>query len=250
MSEALFDVSGVTITITAVYGIVSVLILFLFMSLWLLGRKKRTGKPIFAGQVMNGVGFGILPAVSLLKALQEISTGNGSAITDPIPQIPWLSVNGCYRPGRIESVAALVFFLIMCLWLIVRKNEMPDNGDLFMISLCIWAAIRLVTEDFRSDSLNLFRFTSCGTILGCLILWIIRRNRLQSSKLRSAVDLLSVGTCAAVNLLTSFSIINAGSEIANFAVKTGSAFLMLVFTLIVGSDLRNMQQKAPAETGV
>ena len=249
MSEALFDVSGITITITAVYGTASFLILILFMSLWLMGRKKRSGKPIFAGQVMNGVGFGILPAVSLLKALQEMSTGNGSVTPDPIPKIPWLTVNDCYRPGRIEAVAALALFLIMCLWLIARKNEIPDNGDLLIISLCIWAAIRLVTEDFRDDPMDLFRFTSCGTIVSCLLLWIIRRTWIHPSKLRSIIDILSVGTCVAVNLLTSFSILNAGSEIANFSVKTGSAGLMLVFTLIVGSDLRNMQQKTPVQTG-
>ena len=61
MSERLFEVFGITFTVAAVYGIMSVVVLLLFMIWWLMNRKKRTGKPIFAGQVMNGIGFGLLP---------------------------------------------------------------------------------------------------------------------------------------------------------------------------------------------
>ena len=43
MSEVLFEAVGVKVTATFVYAAVSVVILFLFMSLWLVGRKKRTG---------------------------------------------------------------------------------------------------------------------------------------------------------------------------------------------------------------
>ena len=177
MSEVLFEVAGVDVTVTGVYAVFSVVILFLFMGLWLIGRKKRTGKEIFAGQVMNGIGFGLLPALAVLKAFQEAGTGTGSKVLEPLPCIRWLSVNGYYMPGRIETCAAAVMFLLVCLWLILRKNELPDNGDLIMITVCIWAAIRLVTEDFRTQPMNLFRFTSCGTILLCAVLWSVRRTR-------------------------------------------------------------------------
>ena len=116
MSEALFEVAGITVTVTAVYGVVSVVILFLFMGLWLIGRKKRTGRDIFAGQVMNGIGFGILPALAVLKAFQEAGTGAGSEVLEPLPCIRWLSVAGYYMPGRIETAAATGFFLLLCLW--------------------------------------------------------------------------------------------------------------------------------------
>ena len=84
MSEALFEVAGVTVTVTAVYSVISVVVLFLFMALWLVGRKKRTGAEIFAGQVMNGIGFGILPALAVLKAFQEAGTGAGSKVLEPL----------------------------------------------------------------------------------------------------------------------------------------------------------------------
>ena len=243
MNEALFEVAGVTITITALYGVVSAAILILFMSLWLIGRKNNTGKPVFAGQVMNGIGFGLLPALSVLKAFQEMSTGKGGKVFEPLPAIQWLSDDGFFRPGRIETAACLLCFVFLCLWLIFRKRELPDNGDLFMISLCLWATIRLVTEDYRADPQNLFRYTSCGTVFACLVIMLIRRSRIHSDPGRTILDLLCVGSCIAMNLITAEKILSIGSEIGDYAAKTGSALLMLSITLIVGGDLRRMLGK-------
>ena len=248
MSEVLFEVSGVKVTVTAVYSMVSVIILFLFMSLWLIGKKKRTGKEVFAGQVMNGIGFGLLPALSVLKAFQEAGTGTGSKVPEPLPCVRWLSINGYYMPGRIETCAAAAMFILLCLWLILRKRELPDNGDLILIAVCIWAAIRLVTEDFRKNPMDLFRFTSCGTILACSVLWSVRRTRRVRMTARTVIDLLAVCACIAINLLISLKIVTAGSEIADFAMKTGCAVLLLLLTLIIGGDLRKMTQKqAPVQ---
>ena len=243
MSEVLFEVAGVNVTITAVYGVVSVIILFLFMSLWLMGRKKRTGRGIFAGQVMNGIGFGLLPALTVLKAFQEAGTGKGSKVLEPLPCIRWLSEGGCYMPGRIETAAAALFFVALCLFLILRKKEMPDNGDLIMISVCIWAAIRLVTEDCRLEPQNVFRFASCTAILLCAVVWSVRRAKLMRIPMRTVLELAAICICIAVNLITSLQILSAGSGIADFAVKTGSAALMLLLTLMIGGDVRRLIEK-------
>ena len=245
MSEVLFEVAGVDVTVTGVYAVISVVVLFLFMSLWLIGRKKRSGREIFAGQVMNGIG--LLPALAVLKAFQEAGTGTGSKVLEPLPCIRWLSVNGYYMPGRIETCAAAVMFLLVCLWLIFRRNELPDNGDLIMITVCIWAAIRLVTEDFRIQPMNLFRFTSCGTMLACAVLWSVRRARYGRMTVRTVVDLAAVCICIAINLITSLQIVSAGSGIADYAVKTGSAALLLLLTLMIGGDLRRITQKQAPE---
>ena len=133
MSEVLFEAGGINVTITAVYSVISVIVLLLFMSLWLAGKKKRTGRDIFAGQVMNGIGFGILPALAVLKAFQEAGTGKGARVLEPLPCVRWLSVGGYYMPGRIETAAAAVLFILLCLWLILRKSELPDNGDLYFL---------------------------------------------------------------------------------------------------------------------
>lgn len=244
MSEKLFEFSGVTVTVTGVYGTLSVIVLLLFMTWWLLNRKKRTGQPIFAGQVMNGIGFGLLPALAFLKAFQDISMGKGAAVTEPLPLVRWLTEDGCYRPMRIEMAAAICLFVLLCLWLILRKEEFPDNGDLLMIAVCIWSAIRLVTEDFRAEPQILFHISSCVMIMLCLIIWIFRRAQISRMPLRTAADLAAVSLCIAVNLLTVTGTLTAGSGIADFAVKIGSALLALILTLIVGGDVRKLKKRA------
>ena len=240
MSEALFEVFGVTVTITGVYAVLSVLVLILFMSLWLVGRKKKTGKDIFAGQVMNGIGFGLLPALAILKAFQEMSTGDGTKVFEPIPMLRWVTENGFFRPGRIETAAAAGCFVLLCLWLILRKKELPDNGDLLMIAVCIWAAIRLVTEDFRAEPQALFHYTSCATLALCLIIWCVRRAQMIHVPVRTAVDLTATGLCIAINLVTAKGILSVGSQIGDLAVKTGSALLALILTLLVGGEVRKL----------
>ena len=247
MSETLIEVAGIPVTITLVYAVITIIILFLFMSLWLVGRKKRSGKDIFAGQVMNGIGFGLLPALAVLKAFQEAGTGKGVKVTEHLPLIKWMSVDAYYMPGRIETTAATVCFLLLCLWLIFRKEELPDNGDLILISVCIWATIRLITEDYRVYQLHLFRFASCGTVLFCATAWSVRRSKIIRNPVRTAVDLTAVSICIAMNLLTVTQMFSVGSEIGDYAVKIGSAALMLILTLLIGSDARRMTKKRAPE---
>ena len=77
----------------------------------------------------------------------------------------------------------------------------------------------------------------------CLIIWIVRRSKICRMPLRTAADLAAVSLCIAVNLLTATGTLTAGSGIADFAVKTGSALLALILTLIVGGDVRKLKQR-------
>ena len=243
MGEVLFEAAGMKVTVTGVSVLVSALVLILFAGLWLSGRKKRTGREIFAGQVMNGIGFGLLPALAVLKAFNEAGTGAGAKVTEPLPCVGWLSMSGFYMPGRIETAAAAAMFAFLCLWLIFRREELPDNGDLIMISVCIWAAIRLVTEDFRREPVDLFRYASCATVLLCAVIWSVRRAGCIRMPVRTVADLTAVCICIAANLMTAGHILSAGSEIADYAVKTGTAALMLILTLMTGGDLRRIMRK-------
>ena len=242
MSEKLFDISGITVTVTGVYAVISALVLILFMSLWLFGRKKKTGLPIFAGQVMNGIGFGLLPSLAVLKAFQSVSMNAGIKVCEPLPMLRWVTRDGCFLPGRIETAAALTAFLILALWLIVRKTELPDNGDLLMISVCVWAAIRMVTENIRSEPQDLFRYASSATMLACMALWTIRRAKSTRVPGRMIADLLAAAICIAIHMVTAKGILSAGSEIGDLAVKAGSSLLLLMLTLIVGGDVRKSLQ--------
>lgn len=247
MSDELFELFGIKVTVTAAYGLASLLVLAAFMAWWLADRKKRTGVPVFAGQVMNGIGFGLLPALAVLKAFQEMATGAGAKVTEPIPLVTWLTERGCYMPARIEMTAAAACFMIVCIWLILRKEALPDNGDLFVIAVCVWAVIRMETEDFRRNPQDLFRYTSWATVFFSVIHWNVQRARICRMPGRTAADILCVCVCITVNLVTAEHILSAGSEIADFAVKTGSAGLGLILTLIIGGDLRRTLKRR-AET--
>ena len=61
--------------------------------------------------------------------------------------------------------------------------------------------------------------------------------------LRTIADLTAVTACITLNILTTVGILSAGSEIADFAVKMGSALLAMILTLIAGGDVRKMLQK-------
>ena len=243
MSDTLFEIAGINVTITGVGAILSLLVMILFEILWLIDRQKKTGVPIFAGQVMNGIGFGLLPALAVLKAFIEMNECAGKKVFEPLPMVRWVTEDGFFRCARIESAAAVLCFLLLCLWLIIRKNELPDNGDLLMIAVCIWADIRLITENLRSNPSDLFRYASCGVLLGCVIIWSVRRMKMQYSPGRTVLDLLAAGICIAVNLVTAKAILSTGSEIGDFAVKTGSALLLLMLALMTGGDLRRNLEK-------
>ena len=188
MSEQLTEIAGVQITVTGVSVGITVLTLLLMMVWWLLDRKKRTGRAFFAGQVMNGIGFGLLPALAVWKALEELGRSHpGTEVPEPLPQTRWLCDGGRYVPVRIEMAAALVCFFLICFWLILRKEALPDNGDLLLISVCLWAGIRLVTEGFRAEPERIYRYASCSVILSAVILWAVRRSRIYHMPGRTAV---------------------------------------------------------------
>ena len=244
MSEALFETAGITVDIKGIYAMLSILVMILFTALWLTDRKKKTRKPFFAGQVMNAIGFGLLPSLAILKAFQQMSTGTGTSVFEPIPMVRWMTEHGCFVPGRIEAIAAVLGFLFLSLWLIVRKKEMPDNGDLLMIAICIWAAIRLITENLRNKPMDLFRIASCGVMILCMLIWSVRRMKKQYTPGRTGIDLLAAGICIAVNLTASKGIMSVGSRIGDFCVQTGSALLLLLLTLMTGGDLRKILEKS------
>ena len=130
MSENLFEVFGVTVTVTGVHVFATVVTALLFMTLWLVDRKKRTGKPIFAGQVMNGIGFGLLPGLAVWKALRDIGVGPGAEIPEPLPLVDWLSKDGFFRPEHIALQPTSSDYEIHCR---VELTEMlGDNTNIYI----------------------------------------------------------------------------------------------------------------------
>lgn len=243
MNNVLFEIGGTGISIGAVAYASAAAVLLVLMSLWLLDRKKRTGQPIAAGQVMNGIGYGLLAALAVLRAFQEPDAGTGAAVTEPLPLVQWLSADGRYMFCRIEIAALAACFILMTLWLIMRKKDFPDDGGLLLTSVCLWAGIRLVTENYRNVPADLFRYTGCAAVLAVLIYWTIRRAVLMHTAGRAVIDIITVGACLAIYLVTAKGILSVGSAIGDFAVIHGAVLLAVVLTLITGSDYRKAAAK-------
>lgn len=240
MNNVLFEVGGTGISIGVAAYASAAAVLLLMMTLWLTDRKKRTGQPIASGQVINGIGYGLLPMLTVLRAFQEPDAGTGTVVTEPLPLVQWLSTEGRYMYCRIEIVALLACFVLLTLWLIMRRKDFPDDGSLLLISICLWASIRLSTENYRSVPQDLFRYTGCAAVLAILVFWTVRRAILLHSAGRAVIDMVTVGLCLAIYLLTAKGILSVGSPIGDFAVIHGSVLLALTLTLITGGDLRKL----------
>lgn len=243
MNEALFTVFGIPVAAAGVNTAAAVAVMILFMSLWLIGRKKKTGEAIFAGQVMNSAGFGLLPAIGVFKALQSMRSGTGANVYEPIPLIRWITVNGSFIPERIETAAVSGCFILICLWLIIRREDLPDNGDLLIIAVCLWATIRLVTENLRNEPKDLIFLSAEGSLAAGMILWSVRRGRRMHCPARTAIEMSAVIICLGMNLITAKGVISTGSAIGDLAVTTGSAILALLLTLSTGGEIRRFIRK-------
>jgi len=249
MSEVLTDIGGLQLTVTLAASALSVLITLLLMILWIADRKKTTGKPLHAGMLMNGIGFGFFPGIAVWIAFEVFIAGvNGRLVMEPLPLISWLSEAGRFAPCRIELAAALAGFIGISLWTILRKRPLPDNGDLLLTCICLWALIRLVTESLRDEPRDIFRYASCGAMDFCLLVWTLRRGRQRFTLIRIAADLTAAAVCTVMIILTMKGILSPGSEIAELAVITGCGLLILILALLAGSDHRRLNPEG--ESGV
>jgi len=208
-------------------------------------RKRRNREKNSPGLMLQGAGFGLLPAAAVWNAfLYYDRMGQGREIIKPMPSLPLLTENGFYCPTRIDLAAAVICFLAVCLWLILRKDDLARKGDLLMVAAVLWSAVRIVTESFHGDprlmpwGQPVLRYAGCLVILICLGIWTARRERKQKNTVQPVLDWIAALAGTTAIILVSAGIFSTGSEIGNFAVIAGAAVLSGTVTLIAGSDSR------------
>lgn len=243
MSEVLTEIGGVNLTIKIAAAGVSLAVLLLFTALWLADRKKRTGQSASFGEWMNGAGYALMPAISVWKAFEQMMrNGAGTTVDEPLPLLPWVTEDGLYCPCRIELAAAVLCFIGVTLWLVLRRKEPANRGDLLAVALCLWGSVRIVTESFRPEPNNVTRFVFCGIVLLCLLWWTVRRNRIRRSMTRTSADWVAAALCTGIIVSASEGLLTVGSRIGDLAVLTGCAVLLASLTLIAGSDCRKLER--------
>lgn len=240
MADVLAEISGVRFTVRMAGIISATLILLLFALLRKAMNRKAAAESQTLMRWLDGIGFGLLPAVSVWKIFEVRYAGVGREVIEPLPQIIQLTENGKFIPCSIESAAALLCFAGLCFWLMIRKDELIGKGELLIVSLCLWSGIRIVTESFREAPNNILRYIYCAVILICLAVWTTRQQRQEHSKQRSIGTWMAVVLCLVMIVLTSCGMLSVGSVIGDLAVVAGCTVLITLLTLLYGSDSRSI----------
>ena len=156
------------------------LVFFAFADGWA-GERESRGEKSFPGTLLNALGFGLLPAAAVYKCFeQQTFLSAGKAVPEGIPALPWVTVNGVYQPCRLETALGLIAFAAVIIWLMLRRTEIPENGDMLGISLTLWSTIRLITERFRSTRLPFLTYAgtitwlAAGVMFAVLVIWTYR----------------------------------------------------------------------------
>ena len=238
MADVLAEIGGVKLTIRTAGIVTAVLVLILFTLLRTAMNKKAAAETRTLMRWLDGIGFGLLPAAAVWKIFESGYAGSGREVIEPLPLIPMLTKNGRFMPGSIEAVAALLCFIGICIWLIIRKEELAGGGELLIVSLCLWSGIRIVTESFREAPNNILRYVYCAVILGCLGIWTLRQLKQAHAKQRIAGNWIAAILCTVMIVLTSSGTLSVGSAIGDLAVILGCAVLMVLLTLLCGGDSR------------
>ena len=221
--------------------------LVLFSLLWLFVIRKKADGRRTAGDWANALGFGLLPGIAVWKAFEQYSGIRtvGRELFEPLKAISWFTADGRFVPCRIEFCAATAAFILVTVWLIVRRDRLPGNGDLLLTVVCIWSAVRSVTECLRRDTLrigplNAVIIAAVAAEIICMWIWTVRRGKKEKSAGLTIPEWVAAIACGAVILLQEAKVLSLDSPIANLAVTVGCGLLGLTLILMAGKDSRDL----------
>ena len=232
-------------TVTGIGAIVSLLVMLLFSGTRLLENRKGKETEPAAGDFLNAVGFSLLPCIAVWKIFERKTIlGTGIWCFDPIGEIPMITANSRFAPSSAEAVLAAVCFAGIILWLILRKEDLPGNGDLFLTVLCVWGMVRAFTEGFREETLlraGRFNLTQALLLFAADIplgVWTVRLEAAQKNTAFSILEWIAVLSCETVLVLNTADVLSAGSRIGDMAVNAGCMALCMLLMLMAGKDSR------------
>lgn len=140
----------IRITVSGVGAALSLLTVLMFANIRLGGRERTEGEGP-NHPLLDGLGFGLLPGITVWKLFEQgTRLGRGVPLPEGIPAMAWITEGGVWMPSRLEAGLALGLFAAVVIWLMLRKKELPANGDLAGVSVTLWCAGRLVTEGTRA----------------------------------------------------------------------------------------------------
>lgn len=244
--ETLLSFIGLRFTVTGVGAAIVFLTIALFALFWnaaVQPRKQGTHIPLPIW--FNSIGFGLLPGAAVWKAFDHTTTlGYGIPIPEPFPPFPFVTADNCFQPSRIEFILAVLCFAAIVCWLVIRKKEIPGNGDLLLIVLCVWGMIRAFTDGLREIPFMQAGAVNLTQIVFLLIsdipmaVWTYRIEKKQKSTVFAVLEWIAVAGCQTALVLNTCGVISSGSGIGNLAVNAGCTILPILLMLLAGKDSR------------
>ena len=232
------------ITVTGAGAIISLLILLLFSAFRVMDSRKRT-EEISAGEILNSIGFGILPGLAFWKIFEQYTVlGTGTESFDPIRDLPLFTEKGYFAVSRTEILLAMLCFTAVVSWLAFRKDEMPGNSDLLLTVLCVWGMLRAFTEVLRETTLLRAAGVNLTQVLMMLLadfsltVWTIRLEAAQKNTAIAVLEWIAVLSAQAVMVLNTTGVLSAGSQIGDLVVNGGCMILCLLLILSAGKESR------------
>ncbi len=242
-NDELFSAAGLRLGVCGAGAGLAVLVMLAFADGWI-GERKRRGGDSFPGTLLNGLGFGLLPGAVVWKIFEQLSfLSGGAAVQEGIPAWPWLTENGFCAPCRIEISLGIAAFTAVILWLILRKEELPENGDLLPVSLMLWGTIRLISEAFRASEAalpgvpGLPVYAAAGIMLVILLSWTRRafRNQKNTGYAFACIPVFLAASAVIVLQQTGLLTVNPA---ADTAIRGACALLAMKAVVCMGRVTR------------
>ncbi len=218
-----------------------------FANGWI-GERKRRGGARFPGTLMNGIGFGLLPAAAVWKIFEQHTFLKiGRVPGEGILTVPWVTENGLYQPARLEMILALTAFAGIVIWLAVRRREPEENGDLLLISLTLWGTIRMITEGFRAPEAALCGtqllpvYLSAAVMFLCLVFWTRRALRIKENTGYALACVPVFCAASTVVILQGLDVLTVNPG-ADLAIRCACALLAMKAVICMGRISRGAQR--------
>lgn len=196
----------------------------------------------------GGIGIALFPMIALIRVFEQGTPGSvGAAARSEWVRNSWFgAADGTVAINRIEAVSALLLFLILIVWLLIRRRNVRPDADLLLVSLALLGAERTALGPFHEAG-----FLVCGTaryeVLGglalmliCLLIWLIR---LKGHPLLKVMSLIVFACGAGVWMLKQFTRLSTGTELYDTIILYAGLLLALKASLTNGREDRKAYGK-------
>lgn len=103
---------------------------------------RKTG----IGKMTNASGLGLLPGLTVACIFRSVSSPQGGFVW----AVPFTGGTVTVNPFLAEAALFLAAFAATMLWLIFRKTNAPDNGDLLLTAIALCGTARLLLIMFAT----------------------------------------------------------------------------------------------------